>query len=227
MKPFLFMIFFSTFLISTMVWADASSEEEIVTIHRGMEVPGCEDSNECFDPYQAKVEVGGKVTWSNESGNAMLISSGSPERDGTTDYFYSGVFWSGNDFSHTFEDAGLYPYFCMIHPWMQGEIKAEHHVEELYCGKTIDQFANVIYGTDGNDILIGTKADDLMIGWGGYDYFDGKGGRDCYDGGDDSDYFLGSYFYDPTRGDDIMSDGTDWCHDDKRWSYYTKFISLC
>ncbi|MFB5619053.1 MAG: PEFG-CTERM sorting domain-containing protein, partial [Candidatus Nitrosomaritimum aestuariumsis] len=26
----------------------------------------------------------------------------------------------GTTFSHTFEEAGTFPYFCMVHPWMEG-----------------------------------------------------------------------------------------------------------
>ncbi|HJM26136.1 MAG TPA: plastocyanin/azurin family copper-binding protein [Nitrosopumilus sp.] len=29
---------------------------------------------------------------------------------------------SGSDYEFTFEDAGTYDYFCMVHPWMVGII---------------------------------------------------------------------------------------------------------
>jgi plastocyanin len=32
---------------------------------------------------------------------------------------------SGNTFEFTFDDAGEYPYFCMVHPWMTGTVTVE------------------------------------------------------------------------------------------------------
>ena len=29
---------------------------------------------------------------------------------------------AGTSFSHTFDDLGVYDYFCMVHPWMQGKV---------------------------------------------------------------------------------------------------------
>jgi hypothetical protein len=29
---------------------------------------------------------------------------------------------AGRTFSHTFEESGKYPYFCMVHPWMEGVV---------------------------------------------------------------------------------------------------------
>jgi len=30
---------------------------------------------------------------------------------------------AGTTFSHTFDEAGTYEYFCMVHPWMKGIIQ--------------------------------------------------------------------------------------------------------
>jgi len=29
---------------------------------------------------------------------------------------------AGSSFSHTFDAPGTYPYFCMVHPWMEGTV---------------------------------------------------------------------------------------------------------
>jgi len=36
--------------------------------------------------------------------------------------FDSSLVMAGSSFSHTFEDAGSFDYFCMVHPWMQGMV---------------------------------------------------------------------------------------------------------
>jgi predicted secreted protein with PEFG-CTERM motif len=32
---------------------------------------------------------------------------------------------AGTTFSHTFESAGEFPYFCMVHPWMEGIVTVQ------------------------------------------------------------------------------------------------------
>ena len=36
--------------------------------------------------------------------------------------FDSDIFRPGQTFSHKFNTAGTYDYFCMIHPWMDGKV---------------------------------------------------------------------------------------------------------
>ena len=52
-----------------------------------------------------------------------------------------------------------------------------------FCGKTIDQFDAVKYGTNNNDILIGTKGNDRIHGGQGNDVIKGGEGTDTCNGG--------------------------------------------
>ena len=36
--------------------------------------------------------------------------------------FDSGMMMAGDTFSVTLDESGEYPYFCMVHPWMIGNI---------------------------------------------------------------------------------------------------------
>ena len=36
--------------------------------------------------------------------------------------FDTSLIHAGGSFSHTFDTAGTYPYFCMVHPWMAGTV---------------------------------------------------------------------------------------------------------
>ena len=90
----------------------------------GSGVPGCEETNECYLPYEATVAVGATVTWSNDDTAAHTVTSGSVNA-GPTGIFDSGLFMAGATFEFTFDEAGTYDYFCMVHPWMTGIIHVE------------------------------------------------------------------------------------------------------
>jgi len=92
-----------------------------VSMPTGTSVPGCEETNRCFNPATVSVDVGGTVTWSNDDTAAHTVTSGT-SADGPNGIFDSSLFMAGTTFSHTFDDAGTYDYFCMVHPWMIGEV---------------------------------------------------------------------------------------------------------
>ena len=95
-----------------------------VSAPEGTSVPGCETTNECFVPYEVTVDVGGEVTWSNDDSAAHTVTAGSAA-DGPSGVFDSSLFMAGTTFSHTFEAEGEFPYFCMVHPWMQGIVTVQ------------------------------------------------------------------------------------------------------
>jgi len=106
-----------------------------VSIPKGSSVPGCDETNECYIPYEVTIDVGGEVTWSNDDSAAHTVTSGSAA-DGPSGVFDSSLFMAGATFSHKFTDAGTFPYFCMVHPWMSGvvvvqEAGADEHTDEM------------------------------------------------------------------------------------------------
>jgi len=101
----------------------------------GSSTPGCEP--DCFIPSTVVITVGGTVTWENTDTAAHTSSSGTPA-DGPDGVFDSSLIISGGSFSHTFDTAGTYDYFCMVHPWMEGTVIVEEeddhgdeHAEEM------------------------------------------------------------------------------------------------
>ncbi len=93
-----------------------------INVAEGSGVPGCDETNECFIPYEVSISVGGEVIWNNVDSAAHTVTSGNPS-DGPDGVFDSSLFMSGTTFSHTFDEAGTYEYFCMVHPWMIGIIQ--------------------------------------------------------------------------------------------------------
>jgi len=102
----------------------------------GSSIPGCEP--DCFIPSTVVITVGGTVTWENTDTAAHTASSGTVA-DGPDGVFDSSLIIAGGSYSVTLDNEGAYPYFCMVHPWMEGtvivEAKAEHgDMEEMGHG---------------------------------------------------------------------------------------------
>lgn len=93
-----------------------------VTIPSGTSVPGCEETNECFIPASVSIKKGDTVTWKNNDSAAHTVTSGSPA-DGPSGIFDSSLLIGGGSFEHTFDSSGSYDYFCMVHPWMTGNVQ--------------------------------------------------------------------------------------------------------
>lgn len=113
--------------IAPSAFADHASVE--VTIPAGTSTPGCETTNSCFDPSDATIDVGGEVTWNNADTASHTVTSGNPT-DGPDGVFDSSLFAAGKTFSHIFDEAGTFNYFCQVHPWMTGVVNVEAEMVE-------------------------------------------------------------------------------------------------
>ena len=71
--------------------------------------------NFSFAPMTVTVPVGTTVTWTNHDDIPHNVVS--PDRK-----FKSPVLDTGEMFSHTFDVAGTYKYYCSIHPRMTGQV---------------------------------------------------------------------------------------------------------
>ena len=93
----------------------------VISLPAGSGVPGCDETNECYIPFNVSASVGQEITWSNDDSAAHTVTSGTPS-NGPDGNFDSSLFMSGGTYSVTLDTAGEYPYFCMVHPWMVGNI---------------------------------------------------------------------------------------------------------
>jgi len=120
------------FAIGLFAVPQAFADHDEITIQNaaGSSTPGCEP--DCFIPSTVVITVGGTVTWENTDTMAHTSSSGTPA-GGPDGVFDSSLVMAGASFSHTFDSAGTFDYFCMVHPWMTGtvivEAEAEHGEE--------------------------------------------------------------------------------------------------
>jgi hypothetical protein len=69
--------------------------------------------------------------------------------------FNSGLFKSGQTWTHTFTKPGVYNYFCTIHPWMEGVISVKAQAQNVPNypvtdnGKRIDKLPVYTFTPDG------------------------------------------------------------------------------
>jgi plastocyanin len=87
--------------------APAGAEDAVVKIE-----------NFTFGPQRVTVKAGTTVTWTNDDDIPHTVAS-------STKAFKSKVLDSDDKFSFTFTTAGVYEYFCSLHPHMTGTIVVE------------------------------------------------------------------------------------------------------
>ena len=104
--------------------AAAAKAPMAVTIEpvEGSGTPGCEP--ECYSPSTATISAGGTVTFSNTDMAPHTSTSGTAA-NGPDGVFDTSLIMANASFDVTITDAGTYPYFCMVHPWMEGTVIVE------------------------------------------------------------------------------------------------------
>ena len=101
--------------------AFADHSEVTVTPVAGSSAMGCEETPEgCYTPSTATVDLGGVVIFSNTDSMVHTFSAGTPT--GTTGEFETSMVMAGQSYEWTADVLGEIDYFCMVHPWMIGQI---------------------------------------------------------------------------------------------------------
>ena len=127
----------------------AGPQKHTVDMPKGTSVPGCEETNECYLPADITINVGDTVAWVNVDTAAHTVTSGSPA-DGPSGVFDSSLVMADAVYAFTFEEAGNYDYFCMVHPWMIGSVTVtETAMEEAaeVVEETMEEAAEVVEET--------------------------------------------------------------------------------
>src|SRR3989338_7997557 len=123
-------------LVATTPAAFADHSEVTVIPAPGSGAPGCELTTEgCYIPKEATVDVGGKVIFSNTDTAAHTFTAGTAA-EGPSGAFDSSLAIAGSSYEWTATTVGEFPYYCMVHPWMEGlivvqEAGAEHDDDDM------------------------------------------------------------------------------------------------
>ena len=133
--------------------AFADHSEVTITNVPGSSTPGCQDTADgCFSPKEATVDVGGKIIFSNTDTAAHTFSAGTAEL-GPSGIFDSGLSMAGSSYEWTPTTAGEVPYYCMVHPWMEGLIVVQE------AGTEDDQDTVIDNATTNGMLSEGTKVE--------------------------------------------------------------------
>ncbi len=77
--------------------------------------------DEAFIPQDIVIKSGTTVRWINSDMHHHTVTSGIRDSEDAGDLFDMQV-EANQEFSYTFQIAGTYPYFCRIHPGMNGTV---------------------------------------------------------------------------------------------------------
>lgn len=89
-----------------------------VTVVGANETAAVDIRNLEFLPSNLTVALGTTVTWTNDDSMTHTVTSST----GAPISFDSSNLSPGGTYSYTFTQAGVYPYYCRIHPFMQGNV---------------------------------------------------------------------------------------------------------
>jgi len=146
-------------------FADHSEVTVLPDLGSGSSTDDCVDVEYgCFIPGTATVDLGGKVIFSNTDSAAHTFSAGSAA-DGPTGEFDTSMVMAGNSYEWTADVVGEIPYFCMVHPWMDGviivqEAGADEAMEEVH-DEAHDEEAEEVH--DEAEGLVVTIADSQVL----------------------------------------------------------------
>ncbi|MDR4489782.1 MAG: plastocyanin/azurin family copper-binding protein [Candidatus Nitrosocosmicus sp.] len=150
-----------------------SSVNHTVTIAKGSANPEVDITNlapkKWYDPREISIKVNNTIKWINDDTEPHTVTSGiggglnsliSNSQGKPNGLFDSGLFGPGKSISMKFNQSGTFPYFCTIHPWMEGVVRVSnpninipsYPVDE--SGNKIDDFP--IYNfTDDRKVEVG------------------------------------------------------------------------
>ena len=101
---------------------------------------GCERTEEgCYNPNNVTVYVGSVIIFSNTDTAPHTFTSGVPSDDVPGNEFNSSFLSPGDSYEWTPENVGEFPYFDMIHPWMQGLIIVQESKEQAHSEAVVEE----------------------------------------------------------------------------------------
>lgn len=107
---------------TTLMDNDTSTTTPTTTTHISMVSGSSNPNNKVFyDPASAKVKTSTTITWTNDDTLPHTVTSGNADT-GPSGEFDSGIVMGGGSFTHTFDKAGSFDYFCALHPYMTGQV---------------------------------------------------------------------------------------------------------
>jgi len=119
----------------------------------------------CYKPGTETVDVGEKVIFSNTDSKSHTFTAGTAV-DGLSGEFDTSLLPAGGSFEWTPDTVGEFPYFCMIHPWMDGIIivqEAGAAEEEAMMDETVEEEAMMDETVEEEAMMDETVEEEAMM----------------------------------------------------------------
>lgn len=160
---FTLFVFFIGTTTETIYFPFANAEEYTVKIPFGAYNPELNTPTDVwYDPPVINIKVGDSITWKNNDQEAHTVTSG--EGTGRFEWmnseggfgkpngiFDSGRFMPNESWTYKFENPGSFPYFCVIHPWMEAIVNVGQTIPDFPqdgFGNKIEKFPLIQYTPD-------------------------------------------------------------------------------
>jgi plastocyanin len=105
-----------------------------------------------LSPAVVNAKINDTVTWQNQDSTIHTVTTGTTQY-GFDGRFDSGPIQKGDTFSHTFDKAGDYQYFCLFHPWMTGVVNVSD-------GSAVEPIIGITFSTNKSSYQIG---DSILV----------------------------------------------------------------
>lgn len=125
---YLYMCIVHPWMESTLVVGEGTGDDGKESTVAEVSIPqgaGIQNQGQIYyDPDSLTVQAGTTVMWSNDDDAIHTVTSGVPS-EGPSEVFDSGVVAAGETFEYTFDETGTFDYYCIVHPWMTGNVIVE------------------------------------------------------------------------------------------------------
>jgi plastocyanin len=130
-------VLFFVISIVAMPQVIAEEEENKVIVPYGAYSPVCAKTSNCYVPNNIVIDEGDKIIWVNGDYAPHTVTSGNlwSGKDGL---FESKILNHNDRFEFTFSDfkSGIYPYYCIMHPWMKGLVSIAEQLNFMVSSKS-------------------------------------------------------------------------------------------
>ncbi len=133
--------------------ANAQGNEFIMTLNPGATNS---DSQNPISPANITVPAGANVTWINKDSSPHFIVSGTPE-EGPSNIFYGDFFGTDENYTVTFQEPGVYPYYDPTWSHIKGVITVENPQFSSDLGSSVDSSGTG--GIDGSLVVASNSSD--------------------------------------------------------------------
>jgi plastocyanin len=103
---------------------------------------------EPYIPSTITVPVNSSITWTNNDSAVHTVTSANETSDSRP--FDSGLLSQGQNFKVTFNKTGVYPYQCMLHPFMTGNVNVGINTSASETASNASSVRNAIEPKDQN-----------------------------------------------------------------------------